>query len=365
MQVSKVSTKAFFGKDIIHVAVWKKGDARTTYNVIYHDGFTGRSMVKRFNVKSITRDREYPVTKGTPKSKLLYFSANRNGEAEIVTVYLRKNPKLKKLKLNLNFSDISIKGRASGGNIVSKFPINRIDLKVSGVSTLGARKVWYDETVRRLNGEGRGVFLGEFNADDKVMALQSVGVYSLTSFDFSTHFDDKMMTVEKWDAERPVSAIYFDGEKDDWFVKRFLPELSPKPVSFITEHDSSRLAFATSLYHPQARVKYNRRFKHTRDREDEIVEMTGFITIKGVKALGNKLSSLPITEVLLEAPNNELELDTARGISEARRADDIILSETVSVSTEEEALEVVDIAKEGDGLSDESPETEEGQGSLF
>jgi len=365
MQVSKVSTKAFFGKDIIHVAVWKKGDARTTYNVIYHDGFTGRSMVKRFNVKSITRDREYPVTKGTPKSKLLYFSANRNGEAKIGTVYLRKNTKLKKLKLNLNFSDISIKCRASGGNIVSKFPINRIDLKESGVSTLGARKVWYDETVRRLNGEGRGVFLGEFNADDKVMALQSDGVYSLTSFDFSTHFDDKMMTVEKWDAERPVSAIYFDGEKDDWFVKRFLPELSLKPVSFITEHDSSRLAFATSLYHPQARVKYNRRFKHTRDREDEIVEMRGFITIKGVKALGNKLSSLPITEVLLEAPNNELELDTARGISEARRADDIILSETVSVSTEEEALEVVDIAKEGDGLSDESPETEEGQGSLF
>tara|TARA_B110000444_G_scaffold258882_1_gene301028 strand:+ start:2959 stop:5691 length:2733 start_codon:yes stop_codon:yes gene_type:complete len=365
MQVSKVSTKAFFGKDIIHVSVWKKGDARTTYNVIYHDGSTGRSMVKRFNVKSITRDREYPVTKGTPKSKLLYFSANRNGEAEIVTVYLRKNPKLKKLKLNLNFSDISIKGRASGGNIVSKFPVNRIDLKESGVSTLGARKVWYDETVRRLNGDGRGVFLGEFNADDKVMALQSDGVYSLTSFDFSTHFDDKMMTVEKWDAERPVSAIYFDGEKDDWFVKRFLPELSPKPVSFITEHDSSRLAFATSLYHPQARVKYNRRFKHTRDREDEIVEMRGFITIKGVKALGNKLSSLPITEVLLEAPNNELELDTASGISEARRADDIILSETASVSTEEEALEVVDIAEEGDGLSDESPETEEGQGSLF
>ena len=365
MQVSKVSSKAFFGKDIIHVAVWKKGDARTTYNVIYHDGASGRSMVKRFNVKSITRDKGYPVTKGTPKSKLLYFSANRNGEAELVTVYLRKNPRLKKLKLNLNFSDISIKGRASGGNIVSKFPVNKIELKESGVSTLGARKVWYDETVRRLNGDGRGVFLGEFNADDKVMALQSDGVYSHTSFDLSTHFDDKMVSVEKWDSERPVSAIYFDGEKEDWFIKRFLPELSVKPVSFITEHEASKLAFATSLYHPQARVKYNRRFKHTRDREDEIVEMRGFITIKGVKALGNKLSSLPITEVLLEEPNNDLEASTAAGIAEARQADDMISEAVSEVDSEEIPPEVSEANVGEDGVPEESPETEEGQGLLF
>ena len=206
MQVSRVTSKAFFGKDIIHVAVWKKGDVRTTYNAIYLDGASGRSMVKRFNVRSITRDRGYPITKGTPKSQVLYFTANRNGEAEVVTILLRSKARLKRLKMDLNFSDIAIKGRASGGNIVTKFPVKRVELKEAGVSTLGARKVWYDETVRRLNGDGRGEFLGEFHADDKIMALQSNGMYVITNFDFSTHFDDKMISVEKWDSERPVKS---------------------------------------------------------------------------------------------------------------------------------------------------------------
>ena len=202
--------------------------------------------------------------------------------------------------------------------------MKRIDLKESGVSTLGARKVWYDETVRRLNGEGRGEFLGDFHAADKIMAVHSDGVYVLTGFDFSTHFDDKMISVEKWDADRPMSVIYFDGEKEDWFVKRFLPEASSKPICFITENEGSRLAFATSLYHPQARIKYNKRFKHTRDREDEIIDVRGFISVKGVKALGNKLSSLPVTDVLLEKPNFELEEATARDIAEARKIDDAV-----------------------------------------
>ncbi|MGY8887522.1 MAG: DNA gyrase/topoisomerase IV subunit A [Flavobacteriales bacterium] len=324
MQVSKISSKAFFGKNILHVAVWKKGDIRTTYNVIYLDGKSGRSMVKRFNVKSITRDREYPITKGTPKSEVWYLTANRNGEAEIVTINLKNQPKLKRLKIDLNFSDIAIKGRASGGNIVSKFPIKKIELKEAGVSTLGARKVWFDETVRRLNGEGRGEFLGEFHAEDHILALQSNGMYVMTGFDFSTHFDDKMISVEKWDSERPVSVVYFDGEKEDWYVKRFLTELSLKPVSFIGENANSRLAFATSLYHPQARVKYNRRFKHTRDKVDEIVDLRGFITLKGFRALGNKLSALPVTEVLLEPANIDLEKAVAFEILEARKADDLI-----------------------------------------
>ena len=359
MQVSKVSSKAFFGKDIIHVAVWKRGDIRTTYNLIYLDGASGRSMVKRFNVKSITRDKEYFVTKGTPKSKVLYFSANRNGEAEVVTVHLRKQARLKKLRMDMNFADIAIKGRASGGNIVSKFPVKRIDLKESGVSTLGARKVWYDETVRRLNGEGRGEFLGSFNPDDKIMAIHSDGVYVLTGFDFSTHFDDKMISVEKWDAERPLSVVYYDGEKEDWFVKRFLPEASSKPVSFISEHEASRLGFATSLYHPRAIIKYNRRFKNTRDREDDVIDVRDFIAVKGVKALGNKLSSLPVTEVVLDAPNQELEEVTALEIA---------------ASVEETAVDVVEEADESPQeqpqVSEPSndvdpPVSEDGQASLF
>ncbi|MAO47112.1 MAG: DNA topoisomerase IV [Crocinitomicaceae bacterium] len=359
MQVSKVSSKAFFGKDIIHVAVWKRGDIRTTYNLIYLDGASGRSMVKRFNVKSITRDKEYFVTKGTPKSKVLYFSANRNGEAEVVTVHLRKQARLKKLRMDMNFADIAIKGRASGGNIVSKFPVKRIDLKESGVSTLGARKVWYDETVRRLNGEGRGEFLGSFNPDDKIMAIHSDGVYVLTGFDFSTHFDDKMISVEKWDSERPLSVVYYDGEKEDWFVKRFLPEASSKPVSFISEHEASRLGFATSLYHPRAIIKYNRRFKNTRDREDDVIDVRDFIAVKGVKALGNKLSSLPVTEVVLDAPNQELEEVTALEIA---------------ASVEETAVDVVEEADESPQeqpqVSEPSndvdpPVSEDGQASLF
>ena len=370
MQVSRVTSKAFFGKDIIHVAVWKKGDVRTTYNAIYLDGASGRSMVKRFNVRSITRDRGYPITKGTPKSQVLYFTANRNGEAEVVTILLRSKARLKRLKMDLNFSDIAIKGRASGGNIVTKFPVKRVELKEAGVSTLGARKVWYDETVRRLNGDGRGEFLGEFHADDKIMALQSNGMYVITNFDFSTHFDDKMISVEKWDSERPVSVVYYDGEKTDWFVKRFLPENSSKPVSFIGDNKDSKLAFATSLYHPQARVKYNRRFKHTRDREDELIDMRGFIALKGVRALGNKLSSLPITEVLLEPANVELEAAVAAEVQEARRADDVIeASVGASVEVDNDVLSdehSSDEAPESDDLPIEDPKTDgDGQASLF
>jgi topoisomerase-4 subunit A len=361
MQVSKISQKAFFGKDIIHVAIWKKGDTRTTYNAIYLDGTSGRSMVKRFNVKSITRDREYPITKGTAKSRILYFTANRNGEAEVVNVLLKQSARLKRLKIELNFSDIAIKGRGAGGNIVSKFMVKRIELKEEGVSTLGARKVWYDETVRRMNGDGRGKFLGEFNAEDKIMALQSDGVYSLTSFDFSTHFDDKMFSVEKWDEERPVSVVYYDGDKQDWYVKRFLPEMSVKPAGFIGDHKDSKLALATSLYHPQARVKYNRRFKHTRDKEDEIVDLRGFIILKGVRALGNKLSSLPVTEVVLEPVNLELEASVASEIMEARKLNNVeedpYIPNPVEVKQEEVKLEIK--------RHKASDIDEDGQGSLF
>ena len=322
--------------------------------------------MKRFNVKSITRDREYPITKGTPKSKVWYLTANRNGEAEIVTVNLKNQPKLKRLKIDLNFSDIAIKGRASGGNIVSKFPIKKIELKEAGVSTLGARKVWFDETVRRLNGEARGVFLGEFHAEDHIMALHSNGTYVMTGFDFSTHFDDKMISVEKWDSERPVSVVYFDGEKQDWYVKRFLTELSLKPVSFIGDNANSRLAFATSLYHPQARVKFNRRFKHTRDKVDEIVDLRGFISLKGFKALGNKLSSLPVTEVLLEPANTDLENAVALEILEARKADDLIDQASESaVSGEVNTPEKAASDQASDSEEDSTAFGENGQSTLF
>ena len=307
MQVSKVSQKAFFGKDIIHVAVWKRGDERTVYNCIYFDGATGRSMMKRFNVPAITRDREYNITKGTPKSRILYFTANPNGEAEIVTVFLRANARLKKLKLDVDFSDLAIRGRGAGGNLVSKNAIRKIEMSEEGVSTLGARKVWYDETVRTLNAEGRGRLLGEFMADDRIVVFLSSGEYAFTGFDLNTRFDDKMIHLEKWHPQRPVSVVYYEGEKEDWYVKRFHAELVQKAFSFIGDHENSRLGVVSTAHHPLVRIRFNRRFKETRDREDEIFDASDFIAIKGIRALGNKLSGLPVTDVQLEPLDEEKE----------------------------------------------------------
>lgn len=278
-------------------------------------------MVKRFNVTSITRDREYPITKGTPKSKVLYFTANPNGEAEVVSIYLRAQARLKKVKFDVNFSDIAIKGRGAGGNLVSKFLVRKVELKEAGVSTLGARKVWYDDTVRRLNADGRGRFLGDFKAEDKILLLLDDGSYAFSGFDLSTHFDDKMIHLEKFDEDRPVSVVYHEGEKDEWYVKRFLPEFSKNPTGFIGENEQSKLWVASTLHHPHVRIRYNRRFKHTRDREDDVLDLRGFISLKGVKALGNKLSALPVTEVSLEPPVEELEQALEQELEAARAAD--------------------------------------------
>ncbi|MCH2197903.1 MAG: DNA gyrase/topoisomerase IV subunit A [Flavobacteriales bacterium] len=307
MIVTRVSSKAFVGKDIIHAWVWKKGDKRRVYNCIYRDGKAGKTMVKRFSVTSITRDREYPITKGTPGSEVLYFTANPNGEAEVVTIYLKAIQRVKKLKWDIDFSEILIKGRGAGGNTVTKFPVRKLELKESGVSTLGARKIWFDETVQRLNADGRGNFLGDFNPEDKILVLMSTGEYKLTGFDLATHFDENKIHIEKWDPERPISAVYYDGEKEEYYVKRFLPESTSKKTSFISDHENSRLAVASTLHHPHVRVKFNKRFKHTRDKEDQILNLREFIAVKGMKALGNRLSPLPITEVLMEPAIEDLE----------------------------------------------------------
>jgi topoisomerase-4 subunit A len=307
MIVTRVSQKAFVGKDIIHVWVWKKGDKRRVYNLIYRDGKAGKVFLKRFNVTSITRDREYPVTKGTAGSEVLYFSANPNGEAEVVTVFLRAMQRVKKLRFDIDFSEFLIKGRAAAGNTISRYPVRKIELKEEGVSTLGARKIWYDETVQRLNAEARGRFLGAFNADDKILVLLSSGEYKLTGFDLTTHFDENMIHLEKWIPEKPIAAVYYDGEKEVIFAKRFLAEPATKATGFISEHSDSKLLVATTLHHPHIRLKFNKRFKHTRDKEDQIVNLREFIAVKGMKAQGNRISPLPVTEVALEPPVEELE----------------------------------------------------------
>ena len=196
MTISKVSTKAFFGKDIVHVGVWKKGDKRTIYNAVYQDGKKGSVMVKRFNVVSITRDKEYPITKGTPGSKLLYFTMNPNGEAEVVTVLLRQSGSIKKLKFDLDFADLLVKGRAAKGNIVTKYSVKRIELKEKGLSTLKPRKIWFDETVQRLNVDQRGELLGDFTSEDRLLIIDQNGIVKTVVPEITLHFNDAMIVLE-------------------------------------------------------------------------------------------------------------------------------------------------------------------------
>ena len=296
MIVQKIQSKSFVGKSIIHVGIWKKGDKRTIYNMIYQDGKAGKSMIKRFNVTSITRDKEYNLTAGTEGSKVLYFSANPNGEAEVVHVQLRAKAKLKKLKFDADFADMAIKGRAAKGNILTKNIISKIRLKEEGSSTLGARKIWFDDTVHRINTEGRGELLGEFKAEDKILTIMQSGHFKLVGTSTSTHFEEDIIVIEKWIPKKPVTAIYYDGEKEDFYVKRFLIEQTDKKVLFITDHEKSYLELASSDFHTVIEMSFAKpRGKDAKP--NEVLNLQEFITVKGYKALGNKLSYNKIKSV--------------------------------------------------------------------
>ena len=300
MTVSKVQTKAFFGKNIIHIAVWKKGDKRTVYNTIYQDGKKGKSMVKRFNVTSITRDKGYPITKGTPGSKLMYFTANPNGEAEIVNVILKPIPGIKKFNFDYDFSTISIKGRATQGNTLSKYPVKKVTLKEAGVSTLAARKIWFDDTVRRLNTDERGQFLGEFKANDKILTINADGTYKLFGFDLSSHFQEDMLLIEKLNPEKPISAVYFDGDKKQFNVKRFNIELTDRKVSFITEKEGSYLEVFSTDWKPVIEIIFAK--VKGKQKDPETINLEEFISIKGLKAIGNKLTNDKVKMINLLDP---------------------------------------------------------------
>ena len=300
MQVSKISSKAFFGKGIIHIGIWKKGDKRTTYNMVYQDGKAGPAMMKRFAVTSITRDKEYPLTKGTAGSKVLWFTANPNGEAEVLSIKLKPKANVRKLKFELDFSELAIKGRGAGGNRVTKYPIAKIELKEKGVSTLAARKIWFDDTVQRLNSEERGEFLGEFKANDKILTITQSGDYQLLGFDLFTKFEEDMVVLEKWNPKKPISAVYFDGDKQQYFVKRFLVEPTDKKTSFITEHENSQLEIVSTDWLPQIEITFGK--VKGNQRENETIALEEFIAIKGLKALGNRLTTHKVKNIdLLEA----------------------------------------------------------------
>lgn len=296
MMVTKVADKTYVGKNIIHVAVFKKKDKRTTYNMIYRDGKGGASYVKRFNVTGVTRDREYDLTNGKALSALHYFSANPNGEAEVVTVFLRQAGSIKKLKWDLDFSDILIKGRNSKGNVVTKYAVKRIELKEKGVSTLKPRKIWFDDVVQRLNVDGRGELLGEFRPTDKLLVVNQDGSVKTIAPELTTHFDPNMILLEKWHPEKPVSVIYFDGNKERYYVKRFLIENTNKEEIVISDHPKSNLEIVLTDWRPVVEIEFMK--PRGKDPIDNLeVDLEEFISVKGIKALGNQLTADKIRQI--------------------------------------------------------------------
>lgn len=302
MVVSKISAKAFFGKDILHVAVFKKADKRTVYNMIYYDGASGVSYMKRFNVTGVTRDREYNLITSAKTSKVTYFSANPNGEAEIVSLYPRTQRKMKKnIKFEIDFADLVVKGRGVRGNQASKMPIRKIELKEKGVSTLAARKIWYDDTIKRLNVEGRGRLIGEFLGDDRLLIITSRGTIKLVEVDLAIHFDSEMITLEKWKENLPVTAVYYEGDKKRYFIKRFIFDRLDKEELFISESRGSSLLQVILDYRPMIEVKFAS-VKGRSKINDKKINVEEFVGVKGIKALGNQLATSKIKQIEVKEP---------------------------------------------------------------
>lgn len=315
MQVVPVDSKVFVGKDIIHTAIFKKKDSRTIYNMIYRDGKPGTSYIKRFSVTGVTRDRKYDLTQGKPKSEVLYFTANPNGEAEIVQILLRNTGSIKKLKWDLDFADLQIKGRSVRGNIVTKYPIRKVQLKEKGISTLQARDIWFDTTIRRINFEGRGELLGAFKGDEKLLVVSQKGTVRVLDPDPSLHFRDEDKTIEKWTPSKPLTAIYFDPTKKRYFIKRFLVENEKKEDSFVKE--DSDLLFITTEGRPQIEAQFVK--PAGKETPDPLVFWAEeFIAVKGIAAMGNQLTDKRIRKIqvvntqefVTEIPTSEIEVNS-------------------------------------------------------
>ncbi|SHN25886.1 topoisomerase-4 subunit A [Cyclobacterium lianum] len=313
-QVTRIQDKVFVGKDIIHVAVFRKGDERMVYNLVYLDGASGRAMIKRFQVLSVTRDREYPLTKGTKGSKILYFTANANGEAEIITVYLTAGSKARIKVFDFDFKDIEIKGRAAQGNILTKHPVRKIQLKMEGVSTLGGLNIYYDPSVGRLNTDERGDLVGNFLGDDRIIAFYKDGNYELTNFELTNRFDqENLLLIRKYDPDRIVSAIYFDGASKQYFIKRFQIETSTlnKKFNFISDHRNSRLTVVTTEKQPQVMVKLQK----GKEVDESVYDMDMLIDVKGWRSVGNRLSNHSVKAVKLVVSEKKKSANTEENLS--------------------------------------------------
>ena len=306
--VTKVADKIFVGKDVLHVNVFKKNDRRTIYNVAYRDGRYGVTYVKRFNVTGVTRDKEYNLTKGTSGSRVLYFSANSNGEAEIIKVCLKPKPALKKLVFEYDFADLAIKGRDSQGNILSKNDVHKISVVQKGVSTLGGRKIWLDEDVLRLNTDNRGKFLGEFQGEERILIVNKNGTYYTSDFDLSNHYEEGYQIFEKFEPEKVWAAVFFDSEQNYYYLKRFRFEESAKLNSFIGEAKDSYLVCLSDEQHPRFEVVFGGRYE---SRPAEVIVAEDFIAEKSFKARGKRVTTFEVKEIReiepLEQESEEVE----------------------------------------------------------
>jgi topoisomerase-4 subunit A len=292
--ITKVDDKVFVGNDIIYAQVFLKNDERTIYNIVYQDGKDGPLYVKRCAITGLTRDKEYNLTKGTPGSKIIYFSANPNGEAEVIKVYHKPKARLKKLVFEFDFGQLAIKGKSSMGNILTKNAVHKIALKEKGLSTLGGRKIWFDDAVFRLNVDGRGVYLGEFSADDKILVINKNGYFRVTGFDLSNHFEDNILVIEKYRSGKVYSVVYWDAEQKFYYLKRFIIEESEKPLCFINEDPESRLISITEVEYPRFEIQFGGKHK---TRENEIIEVAEFIGVKSYKAKGKRLTSFMVENI--------------------------------------------------------------------
>lgn len=307
-RITKVTDKAFFWKDLLYVGVFNRGDGRTIYNVIYREGKSSVSYAKRFAITSVTRDKDYDITTGEEGSKILWFSVNHNGEAESVRIYLRPRPKLKKTQMEYDFSTLAIKGKASRGNLVSKNPIARIQLKSKGVSTIGGKDIWYDADIQKLNDEQRGQYLGEFGPEDKVLAIFKDGTFYTTSFDVSNRYQGDVISIEKFDPNKTYTALYFDGAAKAFYVKRFSFILSDNtPLSFIAPGTKSYLVALSEDKHPQFQVIFGGKYEH---RDPENVDAEEYIAKKGYSAKGKKCHQYDLKEVKFIEPLHKPEDDT-------------------------------------------------------
>jgi len=306
MKVFKVADKVFIGKDIVYIAIFKKNDERTTYNMIYTDGPKGVTFIKRFNVTGVTRDKEYDLTKGTPNSNVHWFTINPNGEAEKVQVILKPVAGLRKFELDVDFADIPVKGRASTGNIVTKYAVKKVLLKTKGTSTLAAEDYWFNDAVHRLNRENKGTYLGKFAGDDKILTVTSKGFYKLYTYDVLNHFDEDIILIEKYYPELVLSCIYYDGESKSYITKRFTPENTTTKTLIITENENSRMELITSQILPIVDIKFNK--EKDKIIPDESVNLVEFAPLVNMKAKGKKLTSYKVKEINLRL-SEEIILD--------------------------------------------------------